>query len=121
LSFTLAAFALALFAPENCGTVVTGIGVGLGVGVAFPFAAFATFAINALGVRDVVKPPRLLRLDLDRLDLDLDRVDLDLDRLDLDLDRLDLDLDRLDLDLDRLDLDLDLDLIRLLPPLWCPD
>jgi hypothetical protein len=104
LSFTLAAFALALFAPENCGTVVTGIGVGLGV--AFPFA---TFAINALGVRDVVKPPRLLRLDLDRLDLDR----LDLDRLDLDR----LDLDRLDLD--RLDLDR-LDLVRLLPPLW-PD
>jgi hypothetical protein len=109
LSFTLAAFALALFAPENCGTVVTGIGGGLGV--AFPFA---TFAINALGVRDVVKPPRLLRLerlDLDRLDLDR-LVRLDLDRLDLDR----LDLDRLiRLDLDRLER-----LERLLPPLW-PD
>jgi hypothetical protein len=91
LSFTLAAFALALFAPENCGTVVTGFGVdvGVGVGVAFPFATFA-FATNALGVRDVVKPPRLPRLDR----LDLDRLDLDR----LDLDRLDLDLVRLDLD-----------------------
>jgi hypothetical protein len=93
LSFTLAAFALALFAPENCGTVVTGFGVEVGVGVAFPFATFA-FATNALGVRDVVNPPRLLRLD--RLDLDRLDLDLDLDRLDLDLDRLDLDrLDRL--------------------------
>jgi hypothetical protein len=90
LSFTLAAFALALFAPENCGTVVTGFGVDVGVGVvAFPFATFA-FATNALGVRDVVNPPRLLRLDR----LDLVRLDLDLDRLDLDR----LDLDRLDLD-----------------------
>jgi hypothetical protein len=70
LSFTLAAFALPLFAPENCGTVVTFAGVG--PGVAFPFAPFA---IIALGVRDVVKPPRLPRLDLDRLDLD--RLDLD--------------------------------------------
>ena len=88
LSFTLAAFALALFAPENCGTVVTGIGVGVWVVVVF------SIAVTALGV---IKPPRLLRLDLDRLDLDrLER----LDRL-VRFERL-----------DRLDR-----LVRLLPPL----